>query len=199
MTLTQAVIAPLVILAGITQTNVGSRATVGLIFTPRRTTMWAGMALWAVAMLGLIAAGFGLLGVSPFRVHWRETAVVAVASSAVLLLVSRAAFARIVAVIDIIVLAAIFAAGPVVSPPAGPALHAFAIVALVYFTAALVLRPWYFTWGATADEWRTALPGDELLPEPALQLTRAITIDAPPSRVWPWLVQMGQDRGGLYS
>ena len=43
------------------------------------------------------------------------------------------------------------------------------------------------------------MPGDELVPEPDLQSTRAVTIDAPPAAVWPWLVQMGQGRGGLYS
>lgn len=42
------------------------------------------------------------------------------------------------------------------------------------------------------------MPGDELLPE-AVVSTRAITIDASPSEVWPWLVQMGQDRAGFYS
>jgi hypothetical protein len=44
-----------------------------------------------------------------------------------------------------------------------------------------------------------ALPGDELTPAPVEQNTRAITIAAPPEQVWPWLVQMGADRGGFYS
>jgi hypothetical protein len=43
------------------------------------------------------------------------------------------------------------------------------------------------------------LPGDEFVPHPELVSTRAITIQAPASAVWPWLVQMGQGRGGLYS
>jgi hypothetical protein len=43
------------------------------------------------------------------------------------------------------------------------------------------------------------MPGDGLVPHPALGYTRAITIQAPPERVWPWLVQIGQGRGGLYS
>ena len=42
-------------------------------------------------------------------------------------------------------------------------------------------------------------PGDELVPQPRLENTRAITIHAPASAIWPWLVQMGQGRGGLYS
>ena len=55
------------------------------------------------------------------------------------------------------------------------------------------------TWGATREEATGPLPGDELLVLPTLATTRAVTIDAPPGAVWPWLVQMGQDRGGLYS
>jgi hypothetical protein len=43
------------------------------------------------------------------------------------------------------------------------------------------------------------MPGDELVPRPKITSTRAITIDAPPREVWPWLVQIGQGRGGFYS
>jgi hypothetical protein len=60
-------------------------------------------------------------------------------------------------------------------------------------------RNWYATWGATSEEQHRSLPGDEIVSSPVLQTTRAITIDAPPEAVWPWLVQMGQGRGGLYS
>jgi uncharacterized protein YndB with AHSA1/START domain len=62
-----------------------------------------------------------------------------------------------------------------------------------------VVRPWHERWGATDAEVVAVLPGDELLEEPAHQLTRAITIDAPPDEVWPWVVQLGADRGGFYS
>ena len=43
------------------------------------------------------------------------------------------------------------------------------------------------------------MPGDELVPDPVLLSTRSVTIDAAPSQVWPWLAQIGQGRGGLYS
>lgn len=62
-----------------------------------------------------------------------------------------------------------------------------------------VSRPWYSKWGATDTEVNMSLPGDELVPNPVLTTTRAITIKAPAPDVWPWLVQMGQGRGGLYS
>lgn len=61
------------------------------------------------------------------------------------------------------------------------------------------VRPWHERWGATDDEVRARLVGDELVAEPAEQATRAITIDAPPEAVWPWVVQVGADRGGFYS
>lgn len=54
-------------------------------------------------------------------------------------------------------------------------------------------------WGATDEELAAVLPGDELIAHPNLVATRAITIDATADRVWPWLAQLGQGRGGLYS
>ena len=63
----------------------------------------------------------------------------------------------------------------------------------------LAVRPRLLRWGATPQEAAGPLPGDELVPNPRLQSTRAVTITAPPSTVWPWLVQMGSGRGGMYS
>lgn len=63
----------------------------------------------------------------------------------------------------------------------------------------LVTRPWYQNWGSTSQEQLSVLPGDEIVPWAAGQETRAITIYAPAERVWPWLAQLGQDRGGFYS
>jgi hypothetical protein len=62
-----------------------------------------------------------------------------------------------------------------------------------------VLRSWYSKWGASEEETKMTIPGDELVPRPRLETTRAITVQAPASAIWPWLVQMGQGRGGLYS
>jgi hypothetical protein len=61
------------------------------------------------------------------------------------------------------------------------------------------VRPRYLRWGATDAELRMPLPGDGIIPDAARQETRAITIRAPMDRVWPWLAQVGQDRGGFYS
>jgi hypothetical protein len=54
-------------------------------------------------------------------------------------------------------------------------------------------------WGATCAEHEATLPGDELVRDPALVATRAVTVDASPEEVWAWLVQIGQERGGMYS
>lgn len=54
-------------------------------------------------------------------------------------------------------------------------------------------------WGATDEERWLRLPGDELVPTPQWTYNHAVSIDATPSAVWPWLVQLGQGRGGFYS
>lgn len=78
-----------------------------------------------------------------------------------------------------------------------------AMAAVVLATAGVALAPparrRYLTWGATPQEVAGTLPGDDLLAEATLLSTRAITIDAEPSAVWPWLVQMGSGRGGAYT
>lgn len=61
------------------------------------------------------------------------------------------------------------------------------------------LKPYHDRWGASLDEIEAALPGDDLCPDPSAQITRAISIDAAPADVWPWLLQIGADRGGFYS
>jgi hypothetical protein len=66
-------------------------------------------------------------------------------------------------------------------------------------TYVFVLRPWHLRWGADAREVKQTLPGDELIPEARLKATHAVTIFAPSERIWPWLVQIGQGRGGFYS
>jgi hypothetical protein len=53
--------------------------------------------------------------------------------------------------------------------------------------------------GATPEEVARALPGDDAMPHDGRTSTMATTIDAPPEAIWPWLVQMGCERGGFYS
>jgi hypothetical protein len=63
----------------------------------------------------------------------------------------------------------------------------------------LVVLPWQHRWGATDEEVQRPLPGDDQIPHPDAQWTRAITVQARAAAVWPWLVQIGHGRGGYYS
>ena len=76
------------------------------------------------------------------------------------------------------------------------ALAAGAGMALAYD---VFVRPKMLDWGATEAERRRPLPGDEIVDRVMDHHTRALTIDAPPEAVWPWLVQIGDRRGGFYS
>ncbi len=72
------------------------------------------------------------------------------------------------------------------------------VIAIVVI-AVVLLTPWMDRWGATADETNTTFTGDELLPRPAQVVNRAITIRATPDQIYPWLIQLGADKGGMYS
>ena len=67
------------------------------------------------------------------------------------------------------------------------------------FLFAPLYRRRHLRWGATDAEVAASMPGDELVPHPSFNATRAITIDAPPEDVWPWLTQIGYGRAGFYS
>lgn len=64
---------------------------------------------------------------------------------------------------------------------------------------AFAVRPRFLQWGSTPEERQSAWPGDDLAPGARATSMRAITIDALPVEVWPWIVQIGQDRAGFYS
>jgi hypothetical protein len=55
------------------------------------------------------------------------------------------------------------------------------------------------SYGSTREERAMRLPGDHIVPTPQAVTNHAITIDAPPDFVWPWLVQIGWHRGGWYT
>ena len=63
----------------------------------------------------------------------------------------------------------------------------------------VLARRWQLRWGATDQESEEPLPGDNLITHADLAATRAITIRASSSEVWPWIAQLGQGRGGFYS
>jgi hypothetical protein len=71
--------------------------------------------------------------------------------------------------------------------------------ALLAGAASYAAYPRRYLRTATADEVEAPLPGDALVPTPRMAYTLAVSVLAPPERVWPWLVQMGQGRGGFYT
>src|SRR5690348_18017794 len=71
----------------------------------------------------------------------------------------------------------------------------FLVVGAIAFTT----WQWLRNWGATAAERQMALPGDELIGDPAAMTTLAVPIEAAAADIWPWLLQIGQDRAGFYS
>lgn len=77
--------------------------------------------------------------------------------------------------------------------------HHLALAAVTIAGYDTFVRPWMQDWGSTIDERGEYLPGDEIVEDVMSHHTRAVTIDAPPEAVWPWLVQMGDHRAGFYS
>jgi hypothetical protein len=82
----------------------------------------------------------------------------------------------------------------------GTVLGCFIVTAAVVIAAFLLLiRPAQNRWGATGAEAVRIMPGDQIVAHPVYATTRAVTIKARPEEIWPWLVQIGYKRGGLYS
>lgn len=86
------------------------------------------------------------------------------------------------------------------------AVHGATVAAVLIVGAALAevttypsWRRWCLSWGATEDEVAMTIPGDDLLAHPDIVSTRAIGIDSSARSIWPWLVQMGPGRGGVYT
>lgn len=74
-----------------------------------------------------------------------------------------------------------------------------AVLAAAVAGSVILARHRYLGWGATPEERRRPLPGDDLIPRPDLRATRAVTVRAAGEHVWPWIAQLGQGKGGFYS
>jgi hypothetical protein len=70
-------------------------------------------------------------------------------------------------------------------------------VVTIFYLA--IFRPWQLRWGATDEEGKRAMPGDDIVSTPSFNATRAVTINAPAENIYPWIVQMGINRAGWYS
>jgi hypothetical protein len=202
-------LALLLILHGLLHASIGVWAVAG---------HWLAMVntLWSIAIVGYVATGFAILRVPVLRAHWRSILAVTTMASLLLLTMYGGLFGLIGAAIDF---ALAFIAFDIMQPRVESAvetaekLHAgglphpwwhragwsFAMLALFYIAAVVVLRPTYLRWGTTAAERIASLPGDEIVKTPRYRVDHGITINAPADSVWPWLVQLGQDKGGFYS
>ena len=163
--------------------------------------------LCVLAVVGFVAAGLGV-----WRVRGLEGAVtplaVAAGIAALALHVRQPSGDLWVGVVLSLVLpiaAAMHAATtPEPSPAARPLARrrigsAAAGAVLAWVAAAAAVWPLNRAWGTTQAEWLQPMPGDDSPRAPQFETLHAVTIDAPPERVWPWIAQIGQDRAGFYS
>jgi hypothetical protein len=207
-------IGALLVLHGIAHILPGMRVTTSLHWwipgdsAPAALVRWLlAVSFWGVATLGLTGAGLGLLGVRFYGAHWRRLLMAGAACSLVLLgLAWRAPLALPGIGLDLLLLAWAWRVGhstATIELPGGRGRHrvaAFMATAFSVFLALLILAyPWHMRWGSSEAELRSSLPGDESMARPTYLIQHSVTINAPPSAVWPWLVQLGGDRAGFYS
>ncbi len=176
-------------------------------------TPWLVTPLWWLAQVGFVAAGLGLVGINGLRRVWAPLALVAGLSSIALLSMYGHVALMVGLVIDVLVIvlglqwgerSALERLRRLSSPPdLHPARHAVTTVlaglVLLYMSTVILARPWQLNWGTTPAERAAWLPGDDLVHDANYRMDRAIVIDAPADSVWPWLVQIGQDRAGFCS
>jgi len=165
------------------------------------------MMLYSVAVLGFTMAGLGILNVRPLVAVTRPALVLASAYSLIALFVVGSADLSWGAVLDVALLLTGLTGGFRYLPEPAASQRtvrralgtALGTAIVIYAAVAVVLWPIHRSWGSSPDEHTWALPGDASGRNPALELQHAVTIDAPPEQVWPYLVQLGQDRAGFYS
>jgi hypothetical protein len=202
-------LASLLILHGFAHASIG-------VWAAAESSLFVVNTLWSVAIVGYIAAGVALLRVPVLRAHWKFLLITATIASLLLLIL----YGGLLGFLGVpVALALLFVAFEVmrrridsdidvvelvhVEGLAHPAWHrvgwTVATLALVYVAAVVLMRPAYLHWGTTGAERQAALPGDNPAKVARYRVDHGITIKAPADSVWPWLVQLGQDRGGFYS
>ncbi|MGD9903733.1 MAG: hypothetical protein AB7U83_09695 [Vicinamibacterales bacterium] len=168
---------------------------------------WMPVVLYAVGMVGFVAAGLALLDVLPFRRLASPMLVLAAVYSLVGMILIGVRGVPVGAALSLGFLVVGLWQGAVGWPHGadrhGRVWHGVAAAAgvafLVYVGVAAFTWPWHRGWGSTPEELAMALPGDRDSRDPAYEIQHAVTVDAPPAAVWAWLVQLGQDRAGFYS
>ena len=163
--------------------------------------------LFLLATPGFVAAGLGVYGVASLEKRWTALVEAAAVASAILfLLVGRgvieASFGLAFDVLALVLAETVTLPERRLSGHVSVFRRAGTVLSMAFVAYLVVLvaaRPWHRHWGATTEERVRPLPGDEHAGSPARAGDRAILIAAPAPDVWPWLVQIGEDRGGFYS
>ena len=174
--------------------------------------MWAAGPVWLITILWWLAtalyisAGLGVLGFKRYSPWTAELAFAAVIPSALLLGSFLGLFIAPGIALDLLLLIAVVRLRdklePVPTRPLryrGTAATTVAMAFLIYTSGVILIRPLAMRMGTTAELRRAELFGDSLHPGARYLVDNAITIDAPADSVWPWIAQIGQDRGGFYS
>ena len=199
----------LIIIHGLLHASIGVWAAAG-------NSLAAVNTLWSIAIVGYLAAGFALLRVPRLRTHWKTLLVTATVASMLLLIGYGGFIGALGMPIDLLLAFIAFDvmqrsfdtdidkveivhARGLPHPVWHIAGWTGAVVALIYVAAVVSVRPLYLHWGTTAAERIAELPGDPATSGARYRVDHGITIRAPADSVWPWLVQLGQDRGGFYS
>jgi hypothetical protein len=168
---------------------------------------WMPVALYAVGMIGFVGAGVILAGWLPLRRFASPLLVLAAGYSLIGMAVLAEPGVAVGVGLSIAFLLVGLWRGAVGWPEPADRHGRFwrataatlAVLSLLYVAVAAVTWPWHRAWGSTVEELAMPLPGDKPDRRPADEIQHAVTIDAPPDTVWPWLVQLGQDRAGFYS
>jgi hypothetical protein len=177
---------------------------------------WLVELLWSIALLGYLAAGLGMLRVPIVRHFWKQAMLFGTVASIMLLLLMRDLVGSLGVVLDVLLLVLVFewaqrrvdadvgvADSVGVSGLSHPWMHRAAwgvgVAFFLYATVVVAVRPYSLRWGTTEVERNAWLPGDDLVRDAGYRIDHGITINAPADSVWPWIAQLGQDRGGFYS
>ena len=187
------------------------------VWTSAGDPIWFTTMLCTIAFVGYFGAGLALFRMPVARDHWKALSIAASLASLVFIIWTRPAWGMIGVVLDVVLFLlivdvmqqridsaiAVFENGGLAAAEHPRLLKigwTIGLVFLVYATIALLARPTMLHWGTTAAERAATLPGDDLLPADALyRIDHGITIRSSARNVWPWLVQIGQDRAGFYS
>ena len=166
---------------------------------------WLITLLWWFATTLYIGAGLGVLGFRRYSDFTTELTFAAIVPSGLLLGSLAGIFILPGVALDFALLLAVIRLRDKAEPSANPLPHrgtaatVMASLFLVYVSGTILLRPWAMRLGSTAAERRSVMFGDSLNPGARYRVDNAVTVHAPADSVWPWIAQIGQDRGGFYS